>query len=98
MLFVELRNPTNIEAGPLYLVFEQVEYFSGLTIWKGANFAVAPDEECFKLLKLCGYGEIATLEQIREHVPFRLYTVPGTEPQVQILSAKAYWTDNYDEL
>lgn len=81
----------------LFIIFEEVVYFSGLVIWKSANFQPMPNDECIRVMKLAGHGRNGIVnDQFIIEIGYRLYTVPNTNPEVKVLSRIAYWTRNFE--
>ncbi|MEP7290110.1 MAG: hypothetical protein ABI947_30545 [Chloroflexota bacterium] len=91
-LEIEISNGDNTK----YLIFEGVEYFSIPNVWKGADFMVAPQNECLKIIHwLQRYTDIPD-EYLASK--FRLFVlasfVPESSlPQVAILAQSAGLSD-----
>lgn len=93
MLVVEAWN----DAGSIYLIFEYVDYFSGVTKWHGAGFQATQDDECLKLMELAGIGKGRfSAREIAATVGIQLYSLRDDEREIKILARdNANWTDDF---
>jgi hypothetical protein len=84
---VNSTKPPNL----FYIVFYPVEYFSGPMYWQGANFQLAPDEECLMILsRLERYkGTLPEKLLIDEEHKLKLFTVKSPRNTIQIVAKEA---------
>jgi hypothetical protein len=80
------------EKETFYLFFQQVTFFSGATLWHGADFVVESHETCLDFVRSAGLMKKFPDEGVE--IMFRLYRVRGSQPEVKILAASnVYRTD-----
>lgn len=95
-LYIALFKPyQNVPA--LYLLFSDVGYFEGPVNWQGANFDIAPAQDCIDLMLRCGIIGEAVLTFPDAYASItdiaRLYYVPTPHSPVRIIASGATLLD-----
>src|SRR5258708_24150103 len=73
------------------LVFRLAYFFDGPTQWVGANFHVAPQDECIALLETFGWLNNIPKDQLQSYLEhFYLVVVPSIRYKVSVLTQSAY--------
>jgi len=65
-------------------VFNAVEYFEGTMTWIGANFRIAPPNECIQIARKMPYQHKMTDQEILDF--YDLYVVESKQSQIKILA------------
>lgn len=88
-----IRIQSIVEENTHFIVFRFVEYFSGSTHWKGADFIVESDDKCVQLLQ--GMSRFRDLPPAVLADRYKLYTLENSEDRIQIIAAIVYLADQY---
>jgi hypothetical protein len=74
----------------LHSVFAPTVYFSGPIRWNGANFQVAPPDECLILLRRIEYlDNISDEKLLSDLYNYKLYTVETPRETIKIIAGMA---------
>lgn len=80
-----------------FLEFAAVEYFEGSIVWQGANFSLAPPDECLRIIRRTGRFNSISDDYLLSHL--RLFTVNSdSESPIKILAANGMVSDSYAKL
>jgi hypothetical protein len=90
MLLIQLHKGDIVEGDVSYLMFGEVAYYEGQMSWKGAEFHIAPVDECIKLFQKLGWGKDDNIPIESYLANNRLYIFRNTKTAVRILAGVLY--------